>query len=161
MSNLTYSDRVKDAAKKRREYVRTLAMNRLAFVAGCAAFLFCIFMRIPSYLSWIVMWRIIWALPSGIYPFLRSQYGPTTYFTGLVIAAISGMLLSYRSVKTLKTLPHVPPVAEQIAALPAEEILVRSSDEPAATSEELLRAARGHEDTAAEELVRADQRVIR
>ena len=38
-------------------------------------------------------------------------------------------------------LAYVPPVAEQIAALPAEEILLRGSDQPAATPDELLRAA--------------------
>jgi len=56
-------------------------------------------------------------------------------------------------------LSYVPPVAEQIAALSADEILLRGSDEPAIGPEELLRAARAGTAEQAEELLRADVQV--
>jgi hypothetical protein len=60
------------------------------------------------------------------------------------------------SLKEARSLPYVPPVAEQISALPAEKILVRCSNEPTATPEELLRAAQARAEQPAEELLRAD-----
>jgi len=55
-------------------------------------------------------------------------------------------------------LPYVPPVAEQLAALPTEAILVRGSDQPTATAGELLRAVLPGVETKAEELLRAEVR---
>jgi hypothetical protein len=54
----------------------------------------------------------------------------------------------------------VPPVHEQIAVLPAEVILLRGSEQPAPTPEELLRAARVGSETAKEELLRAENRSV-
>jgi hypothetical protein len=53
---------------------------------------------------------------------------------------------------------YVPPVKEQIEALPAEEVLVRGSDQPAATCDELLRATNEVSQTPAEELLRSGAR---
>jgi len=44
----------------------------------------------------------------------------------------------------------------QLAALPADEILVRASDQPTATPDELLRAAQAATKTNSEELLRAN-----
>lgn len=55
---------------------------------------------------------------------------------------------------------YVPPVREQIAVLPADEVLLRGSDHPAAAPEELLRAAQQVTETASEELLRAGSRSV-
>ena len=68
---------------------------------------------------------------------------------------MGGMYLCAVSVDDSKAILYVPPVAIQLAALPAEAILVRGCDQPAAEPSELLRAAREGEATVAEELVRA------
>ena len=73
---------------------------------------------------------------------------------------ISGMtlffaLLSRSSIREARTLPSLPP--EQIAALPADQILVRGSEEPATIPEELLRAATKGTAIPSQELLRADQ----
>ena len=72
--------------------------------------------------------------------------------------ALGTGLLCRLSFKKTKALPYVPPVAEQLAALRAEEVLVRSSDEPAASADELLRAAREAAATDTDELLRAESR---
>jgi hypothetical protein len=51
-------------------------------------------------------------------------------------------------------LPYVPPVREQVGALPAREILVRGASEPAASNGELLRAAHKQSETGAMDLLR-------
>jgi hypothetical protein len=78
---------------------------------------------------------------------LFSQQG---YLSYIVLAALLGLgamihVNSIRKVgRMLKDLPYVPPVVAE--ALPAEEVLVRSSDEPPHMScETLLRPAGGQE----------------
>lgn len=51
--------------------------------------------------------------------------------------------------------PHVAPVADQIAALPVEEILLHASDPPSALPGELVRATAFVQETSASELLRA------
>jgi len=60
-----------------------------------------------------------------------------------------------------RSISYVPPAREQIAALPANEILVRGCDQPSARPEELLRAARNGMDGRADELMRPTASVIR
>ena len=62
----------------------------------------------------------------------------------------------FKSVTKLEAIPYVPPVAEQLAALPANEILVRGSDEPAAAASELVRPASDRE-TVSDELLRPEE----
>ena len=85
---------------------------------------------------------------------------------GLIATAVPGSI-AYLSCRTaLKAqnrsvdIPYVPPVAEQIAALPAEDILVRGSDRPAATPEELLRAVKVEGETERSKLVRPIERSV-
>jgi hypothetical protein len=68
---------------------------------------------------------------------------------------ISVMLyrLSCSQSQRAASISYVPPVHEQIANLPADEVLVRGSGEPAAPGE-LLRAAHDVVETQAEELLR-------
>lgn len=53
-----------------------------------------------------------------------------------------------------KALPYVPPVSEQIAALSADEVLLRASHTPSAASDDLLKPAQQGAETACEELLR-------
>jgi hypothetical protein len=55
-----------------------------------------------------------------------------------------------------KDLPYVPPVAEQLAALPANEILLRRSERPIVQRDEFLRAAQAGSTTVTKELLRAE-----
>jgi len=75
----------------------------------------------------------------------------------LAILTMLAVLFTWASAHEAKTISYVPPVREQLGNLPAEAILVRGSDLPGAAPGELLRAARGVEDKAAEELLRAGQ----
>ena len=69
--------------------------------------------------------------------------------------AVAGGIVWRKSLEKWRSLPYVPPVREQIAALPSVEILLRASDEPIAASNELLRAANEGSTIASEELLRA------
>jgi len=80
------------------------------------------------------------------------------FFLSMTLSlGVLGVWLWRPSSKRANALAYVPPVAEQIAAMPAEEILVRGSEEPSAAPGELLRAARTGAETEAGELVRASQ----
>jgi len=50
---------------------------------------------------------------------------------------------------------YVPPVRDQIAALPQHAILLRGSEQPTATADELLRATKEPNETPSEQLLRA------
>ena len=82
----------------------------------------------------------------------------------VVVAVLNGMIYGFAMLYGLKAIwaaqskveaIHVPLVAEQLAALPAEEILLRGSYQPVAAPDELLRVAHDRAETEAEELVRA------
>ena len=62
--------------------------------------------------------------------------------------------------RTNQEIPYVPPVAEQTAALPAEDILLRGSDRPAANPAELLRAAHAGMAGPAGELLRSTDEAV-
>lgn len=68
-----------------------------------------------------------------------------------------GWKLRQREARRARSIPYVPPVREQIAALPADEILVRGSDQPAAGQEELLRPGKYSYDVSSDELLRAER----
>jgi len=111
-------------AKRRRTYLWTkAAANTLAAIGTIVFFLFA------------ALFVVFVAL--GLWTQLPS------YFMLAVIGGISGVggIVWRVSLNLARAVPHVPPVREQIASLPANEILVRSSAEPAALPEELLRAA--------------------
>ena len=80
----------------------------------------------------------------------------------LVAALLIGSIgyLGFQLIRTANKMTddnlYVPTVRDQIAYLPAGEVLLRGSDQPAATSSELLRAAHEGTRTDAEELLRAD-----
>jgi len=152
-----------DAAKRRQAYLRVTYASRVALALGSALGLLCVMllyvlastyyssdpgmMRLVSSMRWL-HWS--WGA------FIDLASGPAPVVSGLCIAGLSGIFLSYSSARRLKALPYVPPVAEQIALLPAADILVRGSDQPSAAPDELLRAAREGAAPSNEELLRAD-----
>jgi hypothetical protein len=75
---------------------------------------------------------------------------------GLLLGIVAYKLCkpAYASAEAVR---YVPPAADQFAAHPPEQILVRGSDEPTAKPEELLRAAQPGTEAQGRELLRADE----
>ncbi len=132
-----------DAAKRRREYLRKKAQ----FMSGCA---------IGGGVGLFTMsiCAALFILSSGtVYP---TEFFRLAWVFGFV-AIVCRFLWSHCARKA-RALVYVPPVAEQIAALPAKEILVRGSGRPGSASAELLRAARAGAEAEAATLLRAESR---
>lgn len=72
-----------------------------------------------------------------------------------IFVGLGALVGCWKSSSAGAAVPYVPPVREQIAALPAEQILVRGTNGAAATPEELLRAVHNETTTPAEDLLRA------
>ena len=147
MSGYSHMGARQDATKKRREYLRKkvgtgiggTATAGMAIGLGCVALL------------------LLFAAVQNI-GFSRDN---VAFFAFLALAPLAVAVylghVSASSFKEVRALSYVPPVAEQLADLPAEEILLRGSDQPMATPGELLRAASGSE-TGADELLRPTKR---
>lgn len=137
----THNEPSEGAVKKRWEYVRKKATVIIpALVAGALAI---------ALLGFVLK--------------LALQRGTMTDFQfGVFMLAILLMVpcavVIILSEKEALSIPYVPPVAEQVAALPAEEILVRGADPPVAMPEELLRAAQIGPTEPPDELLRAEDR---
>lgn len=149
MSNQTRRE-PEDLAKKRRKYLaKTTAVKTTLAVGVVITILF-------GYLFALVLLGSAMACVQALTMGSATQY----WWILLVALALSGAPMSFgmwlwrSSSKQMRSLAHVPPVAEQIATLPDEEILVRGSDEPAATADELLRAAQAGTVQPAKELLR-------
>ena len=149
MTNQPNTGPRQDSAKKRREYLRKKAAALiLLFISAMFGVLLLVVTAVVVSmarhgLGGSGLWIYIWA-----------------GFACLSLTVL-GVFLFYGSVtmsRQASSLLYIPPVAEQIAALPAEAILVRGSDQPSAAPGELLRAARAGEMVdEAGELLRADQ----
>ena len=154
--NETHIEPVNDIAKKRREYLRKVSVATAA--VGTAGIL-----SIAGILIAAIMWLGIYVFlnyyamghfrPSRSSADTKVQAGILLVLSSLAVGLISG-LICRDQLRKKQEIEYVPPVAEQIAALPAEEILLRGSDQPAATSGELLRATHSATETAPEELLR-------
>lgn len=70
-----------------------------------------------------------------------------------VVLTVLGGLLFQQGCEMKDSISYVPPIHEQLPALPAKEVLLGGSDSPPAAPEELLRPAACQE-TPAEELLR-------
>jgi hypothetical protein len=137
----THKGLVRNAAKKRREYLLAKARCKtIGAVSGLVT------------LGIIALAVIIFGLA-----FSCTDVCGALMLAGnvAVLAAIPGAMWR-KSAKFSASLVYVPPVREQIAAFPAEEVLLRGSEQPTATPEELLRAAQVGSETASEELLRAE-----
>ena len=151
MSNQTHTDPVKDARKERREYLqRTATKIGLALTMGSVA----VFPMLWANSILSSAFRNRWMINGHFSDWMMVfQVGIYVALAGVGCLVASGSLMR-TAIKT----PYVLPVAEQIAALPADKILVRCSDQPAATPEELLRAAQVGTVEPSEELLRAESR---
>lgn len=144
--NQVAKDRARDAANKRRAY---LAKKGTAYTAaGLCGFissagfavatlallcLICAALNVIGISDWVVLVMIgLCGLAVGTAGYFGSWHGKTRG----------------------DRVPYVPPVAEQLMALPADEILVRASVVPVAAPEALLRAAHGEPQANAGDLVR-------
>ena len=155
--NQTLKGTKEDAAKKRRVYVVGYGSLRVLGLMG----------TISAILSGLITLVLIYAA-------IASDEHPI--FTGyrlhldalmrcapfiLIPAAITLFCrwYSHKYYKLAASLRPVPPVREQIAiaALPADEVLLRGSDQPTAEPGELLRAAHEGMETPADQLLRAEQ----
>jgi hypothetical protein len=134
-----HRDWVKDAAKKRWKYLVRQHIETALAVTG--ALFICL-----AFFGVLLAWRGI--LADAV----------TAIFVFLIAVAIGkfGWWFCHTRCKVANSLRYVPPVAEQLAALPADEVLLRSSEQPAAAADELLRAAQEGSVTEAVELLRAN-----
>ena len=134
-----HGERLKDRAKTRRAYLwKSISLRAWSVCAG-------LIVIVSGILLSLSLFGLIYYFLSPIYWLWLSGLG--------IICGLGGWLFLASLEKTV-SLPHVPPVREQIAALSAEEILVRGSNEPAAAPRELLRAAHEGTEMAVEELLR-------
>jgi hypothetical protein len=141
-----------DPAKKRQQYVRKkVTAGTLALLFGCLA------VGGGLFAAWFAYVLVTWEehpehTGYGLHPDLLVSGFPLWAVPTAV--ALFGWWHSYASVKEVRLLPYVPPVAEQIDALPVDQVLVRGSEQPAASPAELVRASLPTEQTAPEELLR-------
>jgi hypothetical protein len=164
--NEIHREPIKDAGQKRREYLSQIgAANMLEFIGGSIGLLFgFLFVFISMVFLFAKALETDWGdtskdgeLSSGsVYTERRTRDSGLTDNTGGVdigtitacatffsftgVPALCGLMLWDKAKKIARAIPYVPPVSEQIAALPAEAILVRGSDDPVTPFEELLRS---------------------
>lgn len=149
--NQTHRDQVKDPATKRREYLLgTTTAHLFATVGAIAAVGFGILTVIA-----VIPLAYVFYLGSGVNTPFAVMNIAVVMLLG-VLTALSVRLFKI-SDKKLDALNYVPPVREQVANLPADEVLLRGSNQPTATPEELLRSAQAGIETDAQELLRAEQ----
>jgi hypothetical protein len=139
---------LRDVERRRRDYVVKkpwFGVTALFLISICSGFGLC-----GAYLAYSIFFSsqgadLPWTLPAYLLAI------PAAFVLG-------GAFVARHCVKKATAIPYVPPVREQLAWLPADEVLLRGSDEPAATADELLRAAAHATETPAEELLRATER---
>jgi len=135
-----------DVRKKRREY---LGKKAGAEVLGAVTAVFALAL---GALALVLMFAVLMNIGNSgaslfFFAFLTVFIGAVAVYTGRI---------SSSSFEEARTLEYVPSAAEQLAALPAEDILVRGSDRPDAPAEELVRAASPAGVNAANELLRSE-----
>ena len=136
---------MEDGATKRREYLRTVAVQ----ITWCAVTI-CLLVGITFVVGG--------SLLSG----RELHYHVSSETVVLVVVLVTGAAFmcaaAWRRLSTkVRSIPYVPPIAKQPATLPAGEVLLRSSDQPAAGADELLRAAVQGAETEATELLRPNE----
>ena len=149
MNRIRFGTR-EDAAKKRREYLWRKGLANSTILSVCLIGGVTV---LGALLAIIITVTLLTSMGSPVRGLgLGAAIGVPAL---LMLKAID----TYRNqVRKARMIPYVPPVREQLAALPADKILVRGSDQPAAAPGELLRAARTGAETEAGELLRPNQR---
>jgi hypothetical protein len=135
--NQTHRGPRQDAVQKRRQYVRKKAKAITpAIIAGSLSVLL-----------------VGFVLKLAVQPGQMSNSQFAAFVVCVVLTVPCTFVIIFCEKKAL-SIPHVPPVSEQLAALPADEVLLRGSHQPAALPGELLRAAHEGTETAPEDLLR-------
>ena len=136
MSNQTHRE-PEDLVTKRREYVqRQDRINSYTLIGGSCS----------------CLWAGITLVATGGCLMHGDYLGALWYGMAGGALALLFATLCRIGIKDAQTLPNLPP--DQIEALAGPGILLRGSDEPAATPGELLRAAQAAAADSAEELLR-------
>src|SRR6266568_4730820 len=112
--NQTHTNPLKEARKKRHEYLMKLAAIRSLGIIGASLAVICGIALLAALC--LTFWFSKGSLELVFYLGFPAGYA--------VIALLGFHLPSYCKRRS-RALPYVPPVAQQLAALPAEEILVR------------------------------------
>ena len=143
-----------DPPKRRRQYLVSTTTNNAAAMTGFLAAGILGFLSVALLVCSLISLTLLFF---GGLVIVVSLVGALAFGTVSLITA----WLAKMCVTVAKGVPcpaYVPPVREQIHSLPADEILLRGSDQPAAVPGELLRAAHeGTDATAAEELLRSTE----
>ena len=139
--NAAHEDQKLDAAKKRRGYLAKKASIFTFSLASGAVAAVCVLLA-------CILFFLAPASTVALKAFLAAIFSGLAFIAARQCSA---------SLQESRSLPYVPPAAEQIAALPAGEVLVRGAAEPVAEPGELLRADCESEITPADELLRPDR----
>ena len=158
MSNQTHADRVTDAEKKRRAYLREVNSANAKATGGCLLLAICVLLTLCGALG--LLCALGFFLSETVADGAISGIATVLFVAGVPTAlGLLGTRLICKKMSSIPRIPYVPPVEEQIAALPAA-VLLRGSDEPTATPGELLRAAREATATDTDELLRAESNTM-
>jgi hypothetical protein len=140
---------MEDAEKRRRKYL----WKKFSLKASAAIALSITGFAVSVVL--FVMAGLFWSHGIGFFNFAHlTLFGLVTLMAFVPI----GWKSSRHYLAKAKALPYVPPAHGQIATLPADEVLLRGSNQPVAAPDDLLRAAQAGAVESAEELLRAGTR---
>lgn len=141
---------MEDGAEKRRKYLQTIVEAK---TLGCIGWIFMVGFGLPT---------LLLAAGSVVSGILGHDITPT--IVGLVLALFLGGMayLGFHCIGNANKMAddnlYVPPIREQIANLPSNQILLRGSEQPAALPGELMRAVHAGDSNSEEELLRAESR---
>ena len=158
MSKQTHKQTMKDRAKKRQEYLEKVTIANMAASVGCLLLVVCLLICLSTVIG--VVAAIAEHFSDDPSPYLIDHVQVVIELTPLVLffcgAAVGAWSLVRKMGKT-EPIPYVPPVEEQLSDIDADEVLLRGSDKPTATADELLRAARLNVVTPTDEMLRSTE----
>jgi hypothetical protein len=137
-----------DRATKRFVYLLTTAGLGTSCLSGVAIWLLSGLIAIGCFGAVIATMIFLGFRPDMI----ARQVGAGVLFS---LLSFVGFSISKHSVERSQTIAYVPPVQDQLAAIPSSAILVRGSQLAESGSPELLRATKGEQQPVATELMRA------
>ena len=147
---------MKDKAQKRREYLLAQAGTG---TVGCVGVGLTVIFGLLTAISLVsVIGTAAWCFqpgPDGAFPAIAAFV--VCLLMLVFFASITFFCIWMVSVAAddSRSRAYVPPVREQIAALPAEEVLLRGADQPVAATEDLVRPVQAVMETDADELLRS------
>jgi hypothetical protein len=141
-----------DRKKLRREYLRRKSVGTATAILNAVFFVPCLIMTIACLV--VTIGRIVIYIkeaPDGVLPVSILSAVLTAIFARCTYSCWKGVEDGIASAQ----LPYVPPATP--ATLPADEILVRSSEEPPVSQSKVLLRAAKQQEIAPEELLRMNQ----